>query len=69
MAVDYHGKPLAKMNYFKTNNHIMLAHIPTKGVKTIYPFIGDAFAWVCIAILALMILLTYLLKRRTSEPQ
>ena len=46
-AVDYHGNILAQMNYFTTDERIMLADLPTKGIQTIYAQIGDAFAWLC----------------------
>jgi len=48
IAVDYNGRILSSMNYFTTSNNIMYADVPTKGIKTIYTFIGDLFAWLCV---------------------
>ena len=43
-AVDYHGNILSQMNDFTTEERIMIADIPTEGIKTIYSIIGDSFA-------------------------
>ncbi|MBE9509815.1 MAG: carbon-nitrogen hydrolase family protein [Bacteroidetes bacterium] len=48
IAVDYNGKILSSMNYFTTQNTIMYTDVPTKGIRTIYSFIGDLFAWLCV---------------------
>ncbi len=47
-AVDYHGNVLASKDYFATSNEIMYADVPTKGIKTLYPIIGDAFGWLSV---------------------
>jgi len=47
-AVDYNGRILASKDYFATSNEIMYADVPIKGRKTIYPIIGDVFAWLCV---------------------
>ena len=47
-AVDYHGNILAQMNDFTTEDRVMIADVPTQGIKTIYSQIGDIFAWLCV---------------------
>ncbi len=47
-ASDYYGRILASKDYFATSNEIMYADVPIKGKKTIYPIIGDVFAWLCV---------------------
>jgi len=47
-AVDYNWKILAHMDSDKTEDGIMYADVPTKGVKTIYPTIGDLLGWLCV---------------------
>jgi apolipoprotein N-acyltransferase len=47
-AADYHGNVLASKDYFATSDEIMYADVPTKGKTTLYPYIGDAFAWICV---------------------
>ncbi len=48
LAVDYQGRVLAAKNEARTNQRIMFADLPLKGVRTVYAFIGDSFAWLCI---------------------
>jgi apolipoprotein N-acyltransferase len=48
LAVDYNGKVLNQLNYYQTEENIMISDIPIKGVKTIYAKFGDWFVWVCI---------------------
>ena len=47
VAVDYHGNILSSMNAFTTPLETMYAHVPTKGISTLYGRIGDLFAWLC----------------------
>jgi len=58
-AVDYHGNVLAELNDFTTEETIMIADIPTKGIKTIYSQIGDFFAWFCVLGFLIMIWLSF----------
>lgn len=48
LAVDYNGKVLNQLNYYQTEENIMISDIPIKGVKTIYAKMGDWFVWACI---------------------
>lgn len=47
-AVDYHGNILSQMNDFTTDDRVMIADVPKKGIRTIYSQIGDLFAWLCV---------------------
>ena len=47
-AIDYHGKILAHMDSDHTEDGIMYADVPTKGVKTLYSIIGDLLGWLCV---------------------
>ncbi|MCJ7716625.1 MAG: hypothetical protein MUO54_08905, partial [Anaerolineales bacterium] len=60
IAVDFNGRILSSMNYFTSSNSIMYADVPTKGIRTIYTFIGDLFAWICVFVLCGFILNTIL---------
>ena len=46
-SFDYKGQVLSKQNYFNSSENMMLSDVPTKGVKTIYSFMGDYFAYLC----------------------
>ena len=47
-AVDYRGRVLSSMDYFTTSKGIMYADVPTKGIRTVYAFVGDWFAWLTV---------------------
>jgi apolipoprotein N-acyltransferase len=63
-AVDYQGRTLAQADFFATDKAGIMTAIPTQGVFTLYPVIGDLFAYASIAGLAAMMALA-LLKPRT----
>jgi apolipoprotein N-acyltransferase len=65
-AYDYQGRTLATMDYFKTEDKILTAHVPEKGVTTIYSHIGDLFAWFNIAGLITLSGLAQIRKRRSD---
>jgi apolipoprotein N-acyltransferase len=56
-AYDYQGHRLAAMDHFQTTDYAMVSQIPTRGVRTIYSLLGDWFAWLCLAALAILTLL------------
>jgi apolipoprotein N-acyltransferase len=62
IAVDYHGRTVAAANYFTSNEQVMIADVPMKGVTTIYSQIGDFFAWCCIIGLASIFLWTIVFR-------
>ena len=64
-AVDHNGKVLAAMDSDETREGIMYADVPTRGVKTIYPVIGDLFAWLCV--LGMFGLAAFAAKHRGRE--
>ncbi len=53
-AVDYQGRVLSRTDHFTAEEPVMVSEVPTEGVTTIYSRVGDAFAWLCVAALALM---------------
>ncbi|WP_257311400.1 nitrilase-related carbon-nitrogen hydrolase [Geothrix fuzhouensis] len=55
MAVDYQGRALAQMDDFGSPDREMTAYVPTRGVRTVYSRIGDAFAWGCLFGLAMLL--------------
>ena len=52
-AVDPWGRVLAVADYFAPGDRTMTAQIPGGRVWTMYPVIGDLFAWSCVAVLVL----------------
>jgi apolipoprotein N-acyltransferase len=57
VAADYQGRVLNSMDHYTTTERVLLSHVPTRGVPTIYSRLGDSFAWLCIlGLLALLFL-------------
>lgn len=46
---DFNGRILKQMAFDDAGDGIMYADVPTQGVRTLYPHIGDAFGWMCVA--------------------
>ena len=58
MGMDYQGRVLSWMNYYvTTRDRTILTELPIKGARTVYAAIGDWFAYLCAALLAVMIAL------------
>jgi apolipoprotein N-acyltransferase len=66
-AITPYGEMISQMSSFDQNNKIMIAHLPVKGVVTIYSIIGDTFVFLCILFIASFIIQIILLKRRAAE--
>jgi apolipoprotein N-acyltransferase len=62
-ALDYQGRVLAFSDYFTTDQQVIVAYVPTRGVRTVYAMVGDVFAWLCIAALLLLIAGTVISRR------
>jgi apolipoprotein N-acyltransferase len=54
-AVDYEGNVLAASDYNATDQQVIVAYVPTQGVRTIYATIGDVFAWLSAAGLLVLV--------------
>jgi len=54
-TTDYQGNILAALDHYTTQEHVMISHVPTRGVTTIYARIGDVFAWLCLIGFLLMV--------------
>jgi apolipoprotein N-acyltransferase len=61
-AFDYQGRQIASMDHYLTTDRVMVAQVPTRGVRTLYSILGDWFAWICVGGVVALILLA--LKRR-----
>ena len=49
VATDNRGRIISSMDYFKTDEQIMYADVPAQQAFTLYPLVGDFFAWLCVA--------------------
>ena len=55
------------MDFDPAEGGIMYADVPTKGVKTVYPHIGDVFGWLCVVGALGLIVLTIVLSVRKKR--
>ena len=57
IATDPYGRVLAAVDHFAGGDRVMRAQVPIRGVRTIYSYVGDSFAWLsvlgCIGMYAL----------------
>jgi apolipoprotein N-acyltransferase len=49
IVVDPYGRVSATMDHFNSTERVMVAQVPILSTFTIYPYIGDLFAWLAIA--------------------
>ena len=68
-AADYHGNVLATMDSDETEDGIMYADVPTKGVKTLYPHIGDIFGWICVLGLLGLIVFSIINRKKKDKAE
>jgi apolipoprotein N-acyltransferase len=54
LAVDAEGRVLAAADYFRTDQQVLVAYVPTHGVPTLYAMVGDGFAWLCVGALVVL---------------
>jgi apolipoprotein N-acyltransferase len=48
IVTDPYGRVLASMNHYTTQDRVMVAYVPTQGVRTIYGMVGDLFGWLTV---------------------
>jgi apolipoprotein N-acyltransferase len=69
-ASDFNGNVLSTMEFDENQTGIMYADVPTKGVSTLYPHIGDVFGWLCVVgalgLIILSIVLSVSKKRKMA---
>jgi apolipoprotein N-acyltransferase len=66
-AFDYQGRILSSAEFGRSSGAAMVAHVPTRGVRTIYSIVGDLFVWICAGGLLGIIGLAVARARRKSK--
>jgi len=54
LVVDALGQVLAEADYFATDTLTVTADVPTRGLATLYPHLGESPVYLCLAILVLL---------------
>ncbi len=67
VATDYLGRTIAKMDYFAAEDPVVVAHLPTRGVWTVYPRAGDVFAWIIITLFVVLSTITTIQTHRLTK--
>jgi apolipoprotein N-acyltransferase len=50
LATDYQGRVRGAMDHYQTaGDRVLIAEVPTRGVRTIYSRVGDLFSWLALA--------------------
>lgn len=65
VITDPYGRVLARMDFYTGGEHVIVAQVPTAGVQTLYPIIGDLFGW--LAIVGFVVLVVWAIIRRRRE--
>ena len=55
IATDPMGRPIGALDFFTTDRRILVVDAPMRGVWTLYPRIGDLFAWIAMGGLAALL--------------
>jgi apolipoprotein N-acyltransferase len=63
LACDYQGRVYSLMDHYHATDRVLVAQLPTKGVRTIYSRCGYLFPWACILGLCLLSFVTFLPAR------
>lgn len=66
IAVDPFGRTLAMMDHFTTTDHTMISQVPLKGIKTLYAYLGDWFAWASIIWMVMALVIPRFRKKMTK---
>jgi len=67
IAEDFNGKILAQMDSAETDDGIMYADLPTRGVNTLYTKVGDVLGWTCVLGLLGLLSLNIALRIRQKK--
>jgi apolipoprotein N-acyltransferase len=58
-AADYHGNVLAHMDSDLTAEGIMYADVPVRGIRVLYPLVGDLMGWLSVVATFIILGLTF----------
>jgi len=72
MMNDNRGRLLARLDYYGSDEQVLVADVPVHRSFTLYPILGDWFGWTCLLALAAMLVAairkSYPFKFELAEP-
>jgi apolipoprotein N-acyltransferase len=66
-AVDPYGRVSATMDHFNNTERVMVAKVPILSTFTIYPYIGDLFAWLAGAGFVVLTVVAIVQRRKAKQ--
>jgi apolipoprotein N-acyltransferase len=69
VVADPYGRTLAAVDHFSANERVMVAQVPTRGVFTIYPIIGDLFGWLAVVGFVVIAIWAVIRGRRAARAE
>ncbi len=69
VVVDPFGRMLATMDHYPKGERLLAAQVPTKGVWTLYPIIGDLFGWLAVVATVVLVIWGVVQSLRSRKAQ
>ncbi len=66
IGTTYTGKVISEMDHFNNNEKVLITHLPTKGIRTIYSIIGDSFIVLCLLFLITILIISRKQNRKSN---
>jgi apolipoprotein N-acyltransferase len=63
-AISPYGELINQMSSFDTSNKIMISNLPSRGIRTIYSYIGDLLVYLCMCFVIYLVLEGYFKNRK-----
>jgi apolipoprotein N-acyltransferase len=63
LSANYLGQTISSIDYFNTDDKVMISHVPMKGTDTIYSIMGDYFAWISVSAFVVLAIYTFLKRK------
>ena len=67
IVTDPYGRTLAAVDHFTTSERVIVAQVPSTGVFTLYPVIGDLFGWLAVVGLVVIVVAAVVQGRRAKQ--
>jgi apolipoprotein N-acyltransferase len=65
---DAHGVALASMDHYQSEDRVLVAQVPTAGVRTIYARLGDWFGWLSVTAVLILFAMAYRARAGDARP-